>query len=176
MKAARRTWYERAAVTLPVDDAPAETIAAVLGELVELGIDAAEVILLNTPSGATRILVSPGSLLKLGELTRERWPAGRRAWIVSDANVGPIFGPDATETLAGRGFDVRMFSVPSGESSKSVDGITWVWNWLLESGIERSDVVIALGGGVVGDLAGFAAATVLRGSGWSRCRRRCKRW
>ncbi|CAA9552465.1 MAG: 3-dehydroquinate synthase [uncultured Thermomicrobiales bacterium] len=165
MKAARRTWYERAAVTLPVDDAPAETIAAVLGELVELGIDAAEVILLNTPSGASRILVSPGALLKLGELTRERWPAGRRAWIVSDANVGPIFGPDATETLAGRGFDVRMFSVPSGESSKSVDGITQVWNWLLESGIERSDVVIALGGGVVGDLAGFAAATVLRGVG-----------
>ncbi|MGI9254367.1 MAG: 3-dehydroquinate synthase, partial [Thermomicrobiales bacterium] len=63
------------------------------------------------------------------------------------------------------GLDARIHAVAAGEGSKSVAGITQLWDWMLGGGVERSDVVVALGGGVVGDLAGFAAATTLRGIG-----------
>ena len=83
--------------------------------------------------------------------------------IVSDSNVFPLYGQMACDSLICAGFDVVTFVFSAGESSKN--GITYLQllNFLAENKLTRSDCLIALGGGVVGDLTGFAAATYLRG-------------
>ena len=85
------------------------------------------------------------------------------AAIISDSNVWPLYGEIAANSLRSAGFRVVNFVFPAGESSK--DGSTYlsILNFLAENQITRSDCVIALGGGVVGDITGFAAATFLRG-------------
>ena len=83
--------------------------------------------------------------------------------IVSDSNVWPLYGSAAEESLKKAGFTVCSFVFPAGEESKN--GLTYLslLNCLAENHLTRSDLIVALGGGVVGDLAGFAAATYLRG-------------
>ena len=83
--------------------------------------------------------------------------------IVSDSNVFPLYGQDLTDDLTARGFEVTAFTFPAGEASKHAGTYLELLNHLAEHALTRSDLIIALGGGVVGDLAGFAAATYLRG-------------
>jgi len=87
----------------------------------------------------------------------------RRAVVVSDETVAGLHLPALLSGLTEVGFEVRTVIVPPGEASKSLASYARVTDALLEAGVERQTAVIALGGGVVGDLAGFAAATVLRG-------------
>lgn len=86
-----------------------------------------------------------------------------KAAIISDSNVWPLHGKAAGESLIAFGFDVLHFVFPAGESSKNADTYLQILNFLAENKLTRSDLVIALGGGVVGDITGFAAATYLRG-------------
>jgi 3-dehydroquinate synthase len=88
---------------------------------------------------------------------------GGALWLVCDAAVEEAYGLPLTEALASAGFGVRRSAVPSGEGSKSSEQLWALYDWLIGGGVERRDCVLALGGGVVGDLAGFAAASVLRG-------------
>ncbi|PZT84947.1 MAG: 3-dehydroquinate synthase [Citromicrobium sp.] len=86
--------------------------------------------------------------------------------VVADVNARRHWG-DALETsLAATGKTARWFDVPSGESSKSWQGLAALTDWMLAEGVERGDHVLALGGGVVGDLTGFAAAILKRGCGF----------
>jgi 3-dehydroquinate synthase len=87
----------------------------------------------------------------------------RAAAIVSDETVGPIYAERLTATLAEHDIRSATVIVPAGEASKSYDGLARVTEAILAARIERGDLVVALGGGVVGDLAGFAAAVVRRG-------------
>lgn len=87
----------------------------------------------------------------------------KKAFIVTDSNVDRLYGGALCERLRENGFDVHSYAVRAGEASKSLDTAGWVYAALAEAGVTRGDAVIALGGGVVGDLAGFAAATFLRG-------------
>lgn len=89
--------------------------------------------------------------------------AGRTAVIVSDSNVWPLYGEIARQALSGAGFAVFDFVIPAGENSKNFDNYLKLLNFLAENRLTRADCLIALGGGVVGDLTGFAAATYLRG-------------
>ena len=107
----------------------------------------------------------PAALTTSASLTRARWPAARRAWIVSDAAVAGLHGGGACAALDEAGFTTALRAVAVGEGSKSLTVAGELYDWLLDGGIERGDVVVALGGGVVGDLAGFVAATCLRGVG-----------
>ena len=86
-----------------------------------------------------------------------------RAVIVSDDNVFPLYGDTVKSSLEKAGFDVKEFVFPHGEQSKSHTVLLNLYDFLANSGITRSDCLIALGGGVVGDLTGFAAASYLRG-------------
>ena len=86
-----------------------------------------------------------------------------KAAIISDSNVWPLHGKIAAESLTAAGFEVLHFVFSAGESSKNADTYLQILNFLAENKVTRSDVVIALGGGVVGDISGFAAATYLRG-------------
>ncbi len=101
----------------------------------------------------------------LGTLGAEAAALGnvRRVCLVSDSNVFSLYGKTAQESLTGAGLDVVSFVFPAGEDSKNAETYLSLLRFLARSRLTRSDLLVALGGGVVGDLTGFAAATYLRG-------------
>src|SRR5262249_37431934 len=99
---------------------------------------------------------------RLGELAAAAGLSGRCA-VVTDTNVARLFADRATQALRAAGFDPLLVEVAPGETSKSAAALESVYDRLIEAGLDRGASVFALGGGVVGDLAGFAAATFLRG-------------
>lgn len=88
---------------------------------------------------------------------------GRRICIVTDSNVAPLYAADVEKALADVCKEVKTFSFTAGEESKSLETVQALYTFLIENHFERRDMLLALGGGVVGDLTGFAAATYLRG-------------
>jgi 3-dehydroquinate synthase len=108
------------------------------------------------------ILIQRGLLKRAGEEILKRLPGVRTA-IVTDETVAKLHLPELQASLKAKGIDQTTIIVPPGEESKGFPQLTRVVDGILGSRIERNDVVIALGGGVVGDLAGFAAAIVRRG-------------
>lgn len=109
------------------------------------------------------ILIEKGLLTRAGECCKAVLPKARRLAVVTDSNVAPLYLEQLTQSLEGAGFAVKGITVPAGESSKSLEMLGYLYHEMLSFGLSRTDAVVALGGGVVGDLAGFAAATVLRG-------------
>jgi len=166
LKADRQPAYDQAALTLVVDRVSAADVAAEIAALVPAARQRPEPdVELRAPSGSSAIVVAPGLLADLGTLVRARWPKASRSWIVSDEAVAALHGDAARAALAAAGFAVDLRAVGVGEGSKSLAVAGTLYDWLLGAGVERGDVVVALGGGVVGDLAGFVAATCLRGVG-----------
>jgi 3-dehydroquinate synthase len=108
------------------------------------------------------IYFSSGERYRLGALTAERASA-RRAALIVDGGIDARYGAEAEWWLRQSGFEVVRAVVPAGEDSKSLAELSRLYDVLLAAGLDRSSPVIALGGGVAGDLAGFAAATLLRG-------------
>ena len=86
-----------------------------------------------------------------------------RVLLVSDETVDSIYGDDVAKSIVNRGLDLDVIVVPAGEESKSIDVAFSIWERFLEIGADRRSVAVALGGGVVGDLTGFVAATYQRG-------------
>lgn len=117
---------------------------------------------ISSPRGDSRIIVGNGALARIGAIAAGS-VKGRRVCVVSDGNVCNLHLQPVMEALAAAGFHAEQVSVPAGENSKSLDMLSTLWNTFNGYGITRTDLVVALGGGVVGDLAGFAAATYLRG-------------
>jgi len=108
------------------------------------------------------VVIGDGLLAHAGALLAPVIPQ-RRAVIVTDTNVAPLHLPALLDGLAQTGITAQQIVVPPGEASKSMASYARVVDGLLDAGVERRTTVIALGGGVVGDLAGFAAASTLRG-------------
>lgn len=113
-------------------------------------------------SRAYNVHIGTGLLPTLGENVRSVCSAAKAA-IVSDSNVFPLYGTAAVESLKIAGLEVITFVIPAGEKSKNGSVYLELLNFLAENQMTRSDCLVALGGGVVGDLTGFAAATFLRG-------------
>ncbi|HET7375126.1 MAG TPA: 3-dehydroquinate synthase [Anaerolineae bacterium] len=113
----------------------------------------------------TSILLGSGLVDSLGSILRARELNGR-AVLVTDSNIEPLHAARAARSLAVSGFEPLQLSVPAGEESKSLDSIASLYAEFARANVERSDFVVALGGGMIGDLAGFAAATYLRGLRW----------
>jgi 3-dehydroquinate synthase len=108
------------------------------------------------------IHVGNGLLAKLGEHCR-KLKLGERCAVVTDANVGPRYGDLVLRTLKMAGFVPHLITVPAGETAKSLKVVADCYDQFAMKRMERKSFVVALGGGVVGDLAGFVAATYLRG-------------
>jgi 3-dehydroquinate synthase len=108
------------------------------------------------------IMIGRGVMETAGEEVARRLP-GARAAIVTDENVARLHLTDLKASLTAAGIDAAEIVIPPGEESKSFDRLAFVVDSILAARIERNDVVVALGGGVVGDLAGFASAIVRRG-------------
>jgi len=87
----------------------------------------------------------------------------QQAMIISDDHVGPLYGEQIRELLMQRGMNVQLVLIPEGEPSKNLQQAEALYTQAIEQGLDRNSVIVALGGGVVGDLAGFVAATYLRG-------------
>ena len=108
------------------------------------------------------IRIGHGLLTPLGEAVRGLGKV-EKVFLVSDTQVYPLYGGAAEASLKAAGYSVSSFVFPAGEESKNGETFLKLLNALAQAGLSRSDLLIALGGGVVGDLAGFAAACYLRG-------------
>ncbi len=108
------------------------------------------------------VCIGSGILSRLGDTVGCSAQASK-VCIVSDSHVWPLYGQAVTEQLLERGLEVVHFVIPAGEAHKNATTYLQLLAHLAENGLTRSDCIVALGGGVVGDLAGFAAATYLRG-------------
>ena len=121
--------------------------------------------IVETATQSYPVFVGYGLLDRLGEKMKQGRLSGA-AIIISDENVFPVYGSRVDEILEDAGFAVHSVVVPQGEETKSIDCAVKIYDFLVEHRAERDDIIVALGGGMVGDLAGFVAATFLRGIPW----------
>jgi len=165
----RRHWYAEADDVVATDARDATAVAArVVAGLVGRGLVAPDGALPEVrrvhpaAQNAYESVVAWGGLAQLGERV-----AGldlpRRIHLVSDAHVNDLYGELLLTSLTAAGCDAALWTIPAGEGSKSRAQLDAIYDWLVERRAERGEAIVALGGGVVGDLAGFAAATYLRG-------------
>ncbi len=108
------------------------------------------------------VLIGGGLLKDAGKYMGEVLKS-RRTFIVSDDNVFPLYGETLKKSLEENGFTVSEYVFPHGEQSKSHNVLLKIYDELAKANITRADSLVALGGGVTGDMTGFAAATYLRG-------------
>jgi len=109
-----------------------------------------------------RVAVGAGLLAQVGpEISR--LGVGRKLALLTDPAIKALYGEIVARSLAGAGFEVTTVLLPEGERAKTLEVAAQTWDRLLEAGLDRGSAVVALGGGAVGDLAGFVAATYMRG-------------
>lgn len=111
------------------------------------------------------VRIQPGGLDQLGRWMKVRGLNGPVA-LVSDENVARKHARRATAALNAAGYSVHPIILPAGEETKTLNSAAKLWEEFLKGGLERGSTVVALGGGVIGDLSGFAASTYLRGVRW----------
>ena len=114
----------------------------------------------NLKENSYPIYIENGILTKSGEYISQIFK-GQKIMIVSDDNVFPLYGQQVIDSL--RDYECHFLVLPHGEPTKSFQSLPNIYTAMLDAKLTRSDLVIALGGGVIGDLAGFAAASYLRG-------------
>lgn len=123
---------------------------------------AVEIVRVSLGERSYAIEIASGNLRRLGDLVRD-YRKCTHAVIITDSHVEEPYANRAAESLAAAGAAVDLLVVEPGEQTKSTDSAAWLWQKLLEVGTDRKSVIVAVGGGVVGDLAGFVAATFARG-------------
>src|SRR6266545_3403825 len=115
------------------------------------------------------IMVADGALARAGELIRASLGSQtQRVALISNPRVDSLYGKVVERSLRQADFDVLKHLIGDGERAKSLRTAERAWAFLIENRFERGDAIIALGGGVVGDLAGFVAATFLRGVNYAQ--------
>ena len=110
-----------------------------------------------------KVLVGPGLLKEVGKLIADVDSKIQKFMIVSDSNVAPLYMAELKASLTAAGFEVFDFVFDAGEQSKNLGTISRILGVLAENAFTRTDAVVALGGGVATDMAGFAASIFLRG-------------
>lgn len=119
-------------------------------------------ITVDLPSKSYEILIERGSLGRVGQWLSSLWKSQKIA-LITDNHVGRLYGEKVKLSLEDAGFEVVVFDFLEGEGRKNITTATQAYDFLLNHGLTRSDGILALGGGVVGDLAGFVASTYMRG-------------
>lgn len=182
--AARLDYYQRADASIDVDALSPEQAAAEIEQLWHEWVahpapgherflaagdaqddgqpvfDVAAVV--RTPFASYPVIVQDGALELLGVICRNEGLAGR-AFVITDDQIGPLFTTRACAALREAGYAVEAHAMPAGEEHKTLDTLSGIYDWMLGERIERTDFCVGLGGGVVTDVAGYAAATILRG-------------
>ncbi len=109
------------------------------------------------------VKIGDGLLETAGAEARELFPSARSCAVVTDSNVGPLYADRVCASLRAAGILPHLTTVPAGEPSKSFEGLETVTREMISTGLDRKAFLVALGGGVIGDLAGFAASVFFRG-------------
>jgi len=161
----RQRFYDQADITIDTDDLDP---AAVTSEvMVVLQKNAPEHVppVYTLPGTVDRsdIYIGHGAAQQSALVARRRWPRSRNAWIITDNHVGPAWANEVAGLFEAAEFRSKVITVPQGETSKSFKQVEAVCDAITAAGSNRRDLVIALGGGVVGDLAGLVASICLRG-------------
>ena len=117
----------------------------------------------RSPDGSYPIWTGSGALAATGTLLRERGFEGGKVAILSNPDVEALHAAGLVEALRADGFDPQVITMPEGEQHKTLETVRALYSDLLAAGMDRGSPVLALGGGVVTDTAGFVAATYLRG-------------
>lgn len=116
----------------------------------------------TTTTASYPVVVEAGALASL-PMRLEALGLRGSLWLICDGAVESLYAAPLAERLRAAGFTLHTYRVPPGDASKSPAQLGELHTWMIAGGVERRDAVLALGGGVVGNLAGFAAATILRG-------------
>ena len=114
----------------------------------------------------TLVLVAPGARHRAGEIVAERLAPSSIA-LVEDQGVPGEWRLEVREGLRAAGAPLHIYQAPGGEGFKTLESLVSLWRWMLEKGLTRDSLLVALGGGAVSDTAGFAAATYMRGMPWA---------
>ena len=117
---------------------------------------------LNSSNGSYDIIIKPGLLREIGGEISAR-TRSRKVAVVTDSIVGPLYVHHIEASLRESAINVITAMVPAGESHKTFTTVESIYDVLLPAHVDRATPILALGGGVIGDTAGFAAATILRG-------------
>ncbi|MEE8162437.1 MAG: 3-dehydroquinate synthase [Anaerolineae bacterium] len=161
--AERREAYRRAPHQIDTTGLTVEEVAErVIRLLGDWGEAAVERIVVRTPTGSYGIHLGKGLLARVGELARQQGLRGRVA-LVTNRTVHDLYAATVIESLRKAGFEPAICQVPDGEAYKTLDTVGLLYDQFIEGRLDRYGAVLALGGGVIGDLAGFAAATYMRG-------------
>ena len=173
LKTSRQAYYAKADWTIHTDglsiDEVAEEVTRAWGLLRRYAPrndgDKDSACVVETATQSYPVFVGRGLLGKLGKKMKQVGLSGR-ATIISDENVFCHYGGKVEGVLEDAGFAVNSFVVPPGEETKNMDSASKIYDFLVQHRAERDDIIVALGGGMVGDLAGFVAATFVRGMSW----------
>ena len=109
------------------------------------------------------VVIGHGLLNQCGSLVKEVVPKAVKVLVVTETNVAPLYLDQVTESIINEGIECVEYIFEAGEKSKNIDTVAGMWGAMAQEGFTRTDAIVALGGGVTGDMAGFAAATFLRG-------------
>lgn len=162
----RATWYEEAEMTCYTNGKSAERVVQeIIARLI-----CTDFFTSDAPAITRHIQVGSGydAVVDWGGLGRlshylKQLHLPSRVFLITDSNLQTLYAPHVMRHLEQEGFEPYLYVVPAGESSKSSEQLNAIYDWLLEQHAERKEALIALGGGVIGDLVGYAAATYLRG-------------
>jgi shikimate kinase / 3-dehydroquinate synthase len=161
----RKPLYDRADIEVETDgktpDAIVTEIVRSIRRVAETGL--VPVTSIDVPGGRSDIYAGAGISKFAAQLIRSRWPETHRVWLVTDTNIQQHWAGPVRRRLHEAGFSTEVYAVEPGEASKSFRSVEGILDWLIRGRVNRGDILVALGGGVVGDLAGFAASIALRG-------------
>lgn len=121
-----------------------------------------EILTVSLAERSYEIRVGVDIIASVGELCRDL-RLGRGVAVVTNTTVGPLYSERVASSLATAGFTPLLIELPDGESFKNAETLNRIYDYLVDAALTRDSFIVALGGGVVGDMAGFAAATYLRG-------------
>ena len=116
----------------------------------------------NLPANSYNIYIDKGLLERIGDfLVKEKGPC--KTLMITDTNIGKVYSRVVTESLTKNKFDVRLVSIKPGEEQKTLETALILYDACFDHKLDRNSLIVALGGGVVGDISGFVASTFMRG-------------
>lgn len=162
----RREAYGRIPLRVPTDEVSPETVSDRVLDLLGGNSEIAEMtrISVPTPEGQYHICIGEGILASTGRLLANRGLAKGKAAIVSNEKIAAHFADALCGSLRQENYDPVLCLVPDGEAHKTLASVEGLYNQFVSAGLDRRSAIVGLGGGVIGDMAGFAAATYLRGA------------
>ena len=162
---ARSSWYGESEITCSTDG---KSVEAIVHELIAMliGVGALagkepDTQYVSAGSGY-EVVIGWGSLGQLPHYLKQL-QVPSRIFLITDSNLQPLYTPSLLRQLTSAGYEPLLYTVPAGEASKSLEQLSAIYDWLLEHHAERREAIVALGGGMIGDLVGLVAATYLRG-------------